>query len=140
MASIGRDEAIEAIRNGLKRRSGKQWSVTGGRGTAWGWIKISVPPRRLGCARFHDWSGFHCLTCGEVVERNGECRAHKCTDTCYRRYITPEDRAELAELLGLEYVHAQGVSIAASNAHYTEYVARAAGIEAPTVVGTPYWD
>jgi len=30
----------------LRRRSGKPWSVTGGRGTAWGWIRITSPPAR----------------------------------------------------------------------------------------------
>jgi hypothetical protein len=45
-ASVDRDETIKAIRTALKRRSGKTWSVTGGRGTAGGWINISAPPRR----------------------------------------------------------------------------------------------
>lgn len=44
--NLGRDEAIKRIRTGLLKRSGKAWSVTGGRGTAWGWIHISAPPRR----------------------------------------------------------------------------------------------
>jgi hypothetical protein len=42
-----RNEAIKEIKKALKARSGKSWSVTGGRGTAWGWIHISVPPSRL---------------------------------------------------------------------------------------------
>lgn len=41
-----RDDAIRRIRQALRRRSGKAWSVTGGRGTAWGWITITAPPRR----------------------------------------------------------------------------------------------
>ena len=43
---IDRDTAIKAIRTALRRRSGKAWSVRGGRGTAWGWITISSPPAR----------------------------------------------------------------------------------------------
>lgn len=43
---MARDEAIARIRKALKARSGKQWSVTGGRGTAYGWITIDVPPAR----------------------------------------------------------------------------------------------
>jgi hypothetical protein len=43
---MDRDEAIKRIKSALKRRSGKSWSVTGGRGTAWGWISISAPPKR----------------------------------------------------------------------------------------------
>lgn len=45
-SAISRDDAIRAIRQGLKARSGKSWSVTGGRGTGWGWITITAPPRR----------------------------------------------------------------------------------------------
>jgi hypothetical protein len=43
---LNRDTAIARIREGLKSRSGKSWSVTGGRGTAWGWITIKSPPAR----------------------------------------------------------------------------------------------
>ena len=43
---IDRNEAIKRIRAALKRRSGKQWSVTGDKGTAWSWINIDVPPSR----------------------------------------------------------------------------------------------
>lgn len=48
-----RNEAIRAIRAALRRRTGRPWSVTGGRGTAWGWITVTVPPSqrdRYGCA------------------------------------------------------------------------------------------
>jgi hypothetical protein len=41
-----RDATILIIRRELRRRSGKTWSVKGGRGTAWGWITIGVPPSR----------------------------------------------------------------------------------------------
>lgn len=37
---------IEAIRDALRRRSGKAWSVSRGRGTSYGWITIISPPRR----------------------------------------------------------------------------------------------
>lgn len=43
---LERDEAIKRIRKALKARSGKAWSVTGGRGTAWGWILVHAPPAR----------------------------------------------------------------------------------------------
>lgn len=39
-----RDTAIRLIRRALRRRSGKSWSVTGGRGTVWGWITIHALP------------------------------------------------------------------------------------------------
>lgn len=41
-----RDEAIAAIRSALRHRTGHAWSVTGGRGTSWGWITVTAPPRR----------------------------------------------------------------------------------------------
>ena len=42
-----RNDAIKQIRTALRKRSGKAWSVCGGRGTAWGWIRICSPPARL---------------------------------------------------------------------------------------------
>ncbi len=38
---------IRVVRRDLQRRSGLQWSVKGGRGTAYGWVTISAPPSRL---------------------------------------------------------------------------------------------
>lgn len=137
-----RNEAIAAIRTALRARSGKAWSVKGNKGTAWGWIDISSPPARRGCARFHEEdyaSRFRCKLCGESTTEDTGCAAHVCDDKCYRAYITPEDRAELSALLGGIRVHAQGVSIAASSEYRNEYIARAAGLT-PAVVGTPYWD
>lgn len=46
MTTTTRDETIKTIRAALKRRSGKTWSVTGGTGTAYGWITITAPPKR----------------------------------------------------------------------------------------------
>ena len=39
---ITRDEAIRRIKTALQKRSGHAWSVSGGRGTAWGWITIKA--------------------------------------------------------------------------------------------------
>src|SRR5262245_48846059 len=47
MADPTRKTTIPAIRAALRERSGKTWSVTGGTGTAYGWITISAPPKRL---------------------------------------------------------------------------------------------
>ena len=43
---MDRNETIKTIRAALRRRSGKLWSVTGGRGTAWGWLTIDAPPAK----------------------------------------------------------------------------------------------
>lgn len=146
--TTSRDRAITAIRRALKARSGKDWSVTGGRGTSWGWIRISVPPKQLGCDQACRWDKNYCTDCGRDLYANtwrsdvgpqDECLKHVCTDRCYRAYMTPSQRAELAALLGKEKVHAQGESIPSSSAYYREYVSRAAGLD-PAVCGTPYWD
>lgn len=111
-----RNTAIKMIRDALKERSGKAWSVTGGRGTAWGWISIDAPPAR----RNYDFNG-------------------EPTDSDYG-VMGPDDRAELGELLGLDGpVHQQGHSVPAGSDYRREYVARARG-EQPTVHGKPYWD
>jgi hypothetical protein len=142
-----RDVAIKRIREALKRRSGKAWSVKGDRGTAWGWIHISCPPARLGCARLHVFEmegGTVCRDCGMHyldVRRNVHegCALHACTADCFRSYITPEDRAELKALMGLENVHQQGISIMASTDAYIEHIDRAEGRK-PRTIGAPYWD
>jgi len=43
---MDRDEAITAIKAALKAR-GLRFSVTGGRGTAWGWISVKPMPATL---------------------------------------------------------------------------------------------
>lgn len=110
---MDRDEAILRIRKGLRARTGRDWSVTGGRGTAWGWISIEAPPRRR-------------------IDQNGQPGPNA-------YYTSEEDCAILAAALGLDRVHFQGVSIPASSDYRTEYVDRAEG-RAPSVVGQPYWD
>ena len=42
---MDRKEAIAAIRKNLKARSNSPWSVRGGTGTAWGWVRIMAAPR-----------------------------------------------------------------------------------------------
>lgn len=46
MTTTDRNETIIAIRSALRRRTGRTWSVTGGRGTSWGWITVTAPPAR----------------------------------------------------------------------------------------------
>jgi len=103
-----RNEAINIIRQALKARSGKVWSVTGGRGTAWGWIRIDAPPSERG----YDLDGVD-----HQWQRAG--------------YMSLKRRAELAQLLGLTHPEPY-VSIAAHSTHRAEYVARAKG-ETPTL-------
>ena len=125
-----RDDAIAHIRAALKKRSGKAWSVTGGRGTAWGWIQIDALPAR------RTWS--HRLKAG-AGDTWPESYEEFNTGEPGRGHMGPADRAELAALLGLESVHTQGVSIPAQNDFRTEYLDRAEG-RPPSRIGKPEWD
>lgn len=116
--TLSRDETIQRIRRALRERTGRSWSVAGGRGTAYGWITIQAPPARQVCAR----EG----ACGPDCQHS-------------RGYTAPEDLALLALALRRQSVHFQGESIPASSEYYAEYVDRAEG-RVPAVCGTPYWD
>lgn len=121
---LSRNETIKRIRTALRKRSGKLWSVTGGRGTTWGWIEIDSPPAR------RTWRHAPFGPGQEFAEIDtGEPGGH----------ASPAERVELSALLGLEGIHHQGHKIPASNDYYQEYVDRAEG-RAPSVVGRPYWD
>jgi hypothetical protein len=113
MSFLTREETIKRIRAGLRARTGRDWSVSGGRGTAYGWITVEAPPRRQ-----TDWEG-------RPLPGGG------CT--------SPAERAELARALGLESVHPQGVSVPSGSDYYQEYIDRAEG-RTPTVFGQRYWD
>jgi hypothetical protein len=127
--NMDRNETIKKIKTALQKRSGMEWSVTGGRGTAWGWIEIDAPPKRRTC---HAVKKEGALTdCPEDYEEKDTGQLGG--------YMTVEDRIRLADLLGLSDVHFQGASIPASSAYYQEYVDRAEG-RTPTVKGEPYWD
>jgi len=126
---MDRKATIKAIKTGLQKRSGKAWSVTGGRGTAWGWLTIDAPPTRRTC---------HAVLKSGAVTDYPEDYEEKDTGEpggC----MTIADREELAGLLGLETVHHQGVSIPASSKYWEEHVDRAQGRK-PENCGVPYWD
>src|ERR1700693_6380731 len=96
-----RNEAIARIRRALKQRSGKSWSVTAGRGTAWGWLTVDAPPARR-TWRFVETGARNAFFIPITREEN-------CPEEPFG-HTSPEDRAELAELLGLERpVHFQGL-------------------------------
>lgn len=127
-----RNATITAIRTALQKRSGKAWSVTGGRGTAWGWIHIDAPPARRTFSN---------------RERPGVDFSAPWRER-YDEYDTGEpghsssraDCDELARLLSIEASQCSGgVGIPASYEYRREYLDRAQG-KTPTVIGQPYWD
>ena len=127
---MDRNETIKRIRTALKKRSGKAWSVTGGRGTAWGWLTITSPPKRCtGHAvkrpgALTDWPEDY--TYQDTGEPNGN--------------LTPAEQAELGQLLGLDKpVHHQGQDVPAGHDYWKEYIDRAEG-RTPSVIGKQYWD
>jgi hypothetical protein len=137
---ISRDEAITRIKAALKARSGRTWSVTGGKGTAWGWLTIDVQPKDRrwvdvaipGMEYRFDLPLAMRYTVRELTSE--EWAAGK------RGSMGPADQRLLADLLGFTNpVHSQGQDVPASNDYYTEYVARAEGRQ-PEVYGTQYWD
>jgi len=92
LADKGRDAIIAAIRNALKTRSGKAWSVTGGRGTAWGWITVESPPaRRTQRCR---------LKAGAVTNWPDDYEVYDSGEP--GGSMTRADAADLAGLLGIE--------------------------------------
>ena len=130
--SYDRDSTIAAIRAALKRRSGKAWSVKGGRGTSWGWISVDAPPARC--------TGRHVPKPHNIIAQAPGVENWDYVDTGVRGGgITPADLAELGALRSLEYVHTQGLKIPACGDYYREYVERAHGLPV-TKAGEPYWD
>ncbi|HET9189822.1 MAG TPA: hypothetical protein VFN69_04540 [Rudaea sp.] len=91
--NFNRNETIARIRTALRKRSGKAWSVTGGRGTAYGWITISAPPAR----RVQPFDYLSEADGAELAQLLGKDRIHCQGESIpdshdyYREYV---DRAE----------------------------------------------
>ena len=127
-----RAEAIKRISDALYRRSGHRWSVTGGKGTAYGWLRIDVPPR------LRTW---HHIDTGRKDDRGYPVYDEINDPSQEFGHMGPAYRAKLCELLGLDRpdVHYQGVSVPASSAHYREYIDRAETGRAEEIAER-YWD
>ena len=79
---LHRNTVAKRIRTALKHRSGKAWSVTCGRGTAWGWITI------------HSRTDEECEELGRLLGLERPTYGHESIPAghdYYREYI---DRAE----------------------------------------------
>lgn len=126
-----RNAVIKRIKSALERRSGKKWSVTGGSGTAWGWIQIDAPPgRRTWRSRLKPDASPAQLPEDYEEYDSGQAGG----------YSSPADRAELGRLLGMDGpVHFQGQQVPASSDHYREFVERAEG-RPVTKLAQAYWD
>jgi len=127
---MDRNETIKRIKAALKKRSGKSWSVIGGTGTSHGWLTIDAPPAR------RTWVS---VSTGARDETGSTIYREENHPEEEFGYTGPEDREELAKLLGLKSVGHQGESVPASNDYYQEYIDRAEG-KTPSVIGVQYWD
>ena len=127
---LSRAAVIRRIKAALELRSGKRWSVTGGTGTAYGWLHIDAPPaRRTWRDRPRaDGNGLGSYAEEYEVYDSGQPGGS----------MGPADRAELGALLKLGLLCGT-VSVAASHDHYREYIDRAEG-RVPRKIATPYWD
>lgn len=104
---LTRDEIIKRIKAALKAKTGRTWSVTGGRGTSWGWITVEAQPKDRVCHDenpAYDWRdpkpGISCS-----IDRKPNAG-----EIGY--YTSEEDRKVLAQAFGLDRpVHHQGLSI-----------------------------
>lgn len=83
-------EAIAIIRQALRQRSGKSWSVSTGRGTDYGWITIlSKPSRRVECNHLSVFDRFELsqlLGFDQTVSRQGVFIP--ASDDYYNEYIS----------------------------------------------------
>lgn len=134
VGKLDRNGVIKAIKTALQKRSGKAWSVTGGRGTAWGWIHIDAPPARqtwTSVPKPHNPGGH--LPGVENWDNidTGKPGGH----------TSPADRAELAKLLGVDLVQTSGgVGVPSSSDYYREYLHRAMFGHPGSFNAKPYWD
>ena len=113
---LDRNEVIKRIKAALKRKTGKTWSVTGGRGTGWGWITVQAPKSRRISVRDNPayvdpWETPGELRYFEYTRENGD-----------NHYTSRAACAELALAFGLSKpVHYQGLSISPEKwEHYLE--------------------
>jgi hypothetical protein len=96
--SLRRDDVVAAIRSALKDRSGKSWSITGGRGTAYGWLKIASPKARAA----DKWGSMTAEECAELAALLGLGRVNAGGESVpaghdyYRQYLDLAERGETA--------------------------------------------
>ena len=126
-----RNETISEIKSSLRLRSKEKWSVTGGKGTAWGWISITAIPS-------HRTWGSRPLP-HNTNQIPGSENWEEYDTGKPNQNLSPYQIAELKYLLADCSVGRDGVSIPSSSDYYQEYTERAAGLPV-TKLATPYWD
>lgn len=105
---MDRKEATKRIRQALKKRTDRVWSVRGDRGTAWGWLRIEAAKSRRVMHDDNPRYDRYALHQSELpwIERKpGKGETAYCT--------SQEDREILVKALGIsmDFSSVQGVSI-----------------------------
>jgi hypothetical protein len=114
---LDRASVIKRIREALQRRTGRTWSVTGGKGTAYGWLTIDAPPAR------------------RTFGSDGTTPS-----TSEWGSMSADDRETLYTALGLDVPsYSTNVSVPSSNDYYREYIDRAEGRPVAKQAES-YWD
>jgi hypothetical protein len=110
--NMDRSEVTKHIKKYLRERTGRDWSVTGGRGTAWGWLRIEAPKKRRVC---HDENPAYepFAPVGDPAREELPWIEREPREGEVGYYTPQEDRLILAEALGigLNQASCQGVSI-----------------------------
>lgn len=112
---LDRKEVVKRIKAALKRKTGKSWSVHGGKGTSWGYITVEAPKsRRISYRENPDCADlFNAPWAERVIE-------YRSDGANYNTSLA--DRTELAAVFGLRRpVHHQGLQISPDN--WERYVA-----------------
>lgn len=112
-----RDEAIKRLRTALKAKTGKAWSVSGGRGTGYGWMTIQASKSRRVAHKLNpDYNGFD--TIPECVRITGSPPWIECIsqDKAENQYTSDADGIILTEIFKtLCPYHHQGLSVSPEN-------------------------
>lgn len=112
-----RNEATKCIKAALKKKTGKTWSVSGGRGTGYGWMTIqAAKSNRVAHKLNPDHNGFY--TISECIRKTGSppWLEHVSDNGAENQYTTDADSLLLAEIFKtLCPYHHQGVSVSPEN-------------------------
>lgn len=100
-----RNETIAAIRTNLRARGLKWVSVTGGRGTAYGWITIKAMPSK-GRDRYGNLTDEQKVVLGEALGLEGPAHVQGVNipaSTDYRKEYVARSKGETPVVIGMPY-------------------------------------
>jgi hypothetical protein len=108
-----RNEATKRIRKALKEKTGRVWSVTGGRGTGYGWVRIQAAKKdRVAHRQNPGYKGW--MTISQCVMETGKPPwiEFVSDDKAENQYTSDADCELLTRIFQTPYKHHyQGLSI-----------------------------